>query len=411
MIYIILYLISVKAQITFDSGLYVVFSESQNCQQTEQQAIIQFNGEFNVAPQVFIGLEHFNFDIGTDYRLQITTITTTNFQVITECPNTQIVSEIQFYWYAINDQRIQVINNFNMLSPQNKTFNHENVNAISGILSITSLGIEGNVDFQLVFSYINQTQVAVNITNVANNFINLKQIGYQIILGTDEAIQIPLTQHLTSNYTSGILTQQPNRWLYLSFVGFNMASNVKQKVQRTSVSVSYTVETFDLASFVACYHYRSWLAYKFTKVYKAFESQGIRFSQTYDKEVSTQPQFQIDITELPLSLSLNSETQKILNTTTNQLNFKIVVRCTQSKKIVSQFLKCQDCPSNKYYKFTHYCHGQIDQVIYYTKYVTSLSVYKELTFNLATDIFTIKQILYNQIKITQIILDISIVNQ
>ncbi|CAD8106941.1 unnamed protein product [Paramecium sonneborni] len=101
--------------------------------------------------------------------------------------NSKRVTTIQIRWFAIDDQRIEVFNNFNMINPDDKTFQIKNRNAQSGFVVMTSIHYIGPIDFLLSMSQITVQQVTVSITKVAGKFTNLKQIGYQLIVAVDEA--------------------------------------------------------------------------------------------------------------------------------------------------------------------------------------------------------------------------------
>ncbi|CAD8203963.1 unnamed protein product [Paramecium octaurelia] len=408
MILLIFYFISAKALITYDQGYYNGFSLpvspgficKDNFQQIEN---VPFREAFANIPQVILGLEFLSFDKGINYKLSITSTTTTYFEIQIECITSIQVFSVEFSWYAIDDQRIQVINNFNMNPPDVKVFDHINPNFESGIVSITSLGIQGDIDFQLSISSITRTAVSVSITKVANKIINLTQIGYQVILGIQEAFKDSNNYPLSSAYNSGTLKQYSNRWLFLSFTGFNMSSTLKQKVTRYLSPLSYQMNTFDVG-FVNCNHQISWLAYQFTTIYKPFECQSVRLSQSNDAQASTKPPIQIYIQELNLTLDQSS------NNITNQLtlNFQVYVKCQTQKKIVSQFLRCYECTTNKYHKLQNYCNQQIDGVTYFLKYYQQQQTFKKLSIQIASDSINIIQVLYNQVQIEQKILEISV---
>ncbi|CAK60210.1 unnamed protein product (macronuclear) [Paramecium tetraurelia] len=410
MILFIFYFISANASITYDQGYYNGFSlpisSTFICKDNFQQtATVTFNQPFNNIPQVFLGLEFLDFDKGIEYKLSITTITTTHFEVLIECITSIQVFSVEFSWYAIDDKRIQVINNFNMVPPGVNVFNHINPNINFGIVSITSLGIDGDIDFQLAVSSVNQSTVSVSITQVAGNINNLKQIGYQVILGIPEAFLGSKNNPLTTAFNSGTLTQQSNRWLFLSFTGFKMSSALKQKVTRNPSPLSYFVTSIDVG-FVSCNHQISWLAYQFTTFYKPFECQSVRLSQSNDDQASTKPSIQIYISEL--NLTLDQPQNKLIFPQITQLNLQVYVKCQVQKKILSQFLRCYECNTNKQHKLWNYCNQQIDVVTYFLKYQTTQQVFKELSINITSDSITIIQVLYNQAEIQQVILEILI---
>ncbi|CAK66667.1 unnamed protein product (macronuclear) [Paramecium tetraurelia] len=399
-----LYLLnSVLGQLTYDSGLFSGFSSSCANGRIETKTI-SFHGIFDNIPQVILGLEHLDMYFGADFRIQTQNIKKNSFDLQIECLTSTTLWTIKYYWYAIDDSRIQVINNFNMVNVNDKTFDHLNPNANYGILSFISMGVTGNVDFKLSITSITPSQVSVGITKVAGKFTNLNQIGYQIILGIQEAFYDTKILKHTSDYDSGTVTQQQDRWLFLAYNGLQLSSSFRQKSIRTQVSKSYTVETW-YGTYVVNYHLSSWVAYQYTTEFKAFLCFTLRISQSLDMEVSQKPSIFVEISEL--NQSFQSSSYLLLEKTVSLLSFKIYMKCVKTKTIVSQFLKCQNCStSNKFYLFSHYCHGQIDAVTYFPKFQLIESSYKELNINFLVDRLTITQTLFNQIQSIETLVEI-----
>ncbi|CAD8185890.1 unnamed protein product [Paramecium octaurelia] len=318
---------SVLGQLTYDSGLFTGFSISCNSGHTETQTI-PFNGIFANTPQVIVSLEYLDMNIGADFRISTQNIKLNSFDLHIECLTSANVYRIYHQWYAIDDSRIQVINNFNMVNVDDKIFDHQNPNANYGIISFISMGMTGNIDFQLSISSITTTQVSVGITKVAGKFANLNQIGYQIILGIQEAFYDTKIIYRSSNYNSGTLTQQPDRWLFLTYNGLQQSTYFRQKFVRTAVSQSYTVNTWQ-GTFIVNYHQRSWIAYKYTTEFKAFLCFTLRISQSLDREVSQKPQIFVDISEL--NQSFQQSGYLLLEKTVSLLSFKIYMKCIKTK--------------------------------------------------------------------------------
>ncbi|CAD8072679.1 unnamed protein product [Paramecium primaurelia] len=398
-------IVLISGILKYDSGAFSGFSTCQSG--NTQTYTINFNGVFGNVPQLILGLEKIDMGKGADFRIQAQNIQTTNFELQLNCVTSTPFYSAIFNWYAIDDQRIQVINNFNMENPDNQVFDHDNANAIFGILSITSMGIYHDVDFQISISSITTTQVTVSITKHNWWFVNLKQIGYQIILGIQEALtDVEILFH-TSQYNSGLLTQYPNKWLFLSYNGFALNNNIRTRSVRTSMSESYIVETW-YGTYINNYHLKSWIAYQFTTVFSAFECLTLRISQALDMEVQIKPKIFLEINEITQSFS--SSTYLIIDKALNLLNMKIYMKCTKTKTIASQFLKCQSCSTKQYYKFSHYCHGTIDAVTYFPRFQLAQSFYKELNVNILVDRIIITQVLYNQVQSSETLLDIQVLN-
>ncbi|CAD8143633.1 unnamed protein product [Paramecium octaurelia] len=365
---------------------------------------IPFIGTFANVPQVIISLEYLDMGIGGDFRVQTQNINQNSFDLHIVCVSSVYIWKLKYQWYAIDDSRIQVINNFNMVNIDDKTFDHLNPNANFGIVSYVSMGLTGNIDFKLSITQITTTKVTVGITKIDQKFVNLNQIGYQVILGTQEAFSGLQEIYRTTTYSSGTLTQIPNRWLFITYSGLEVSSYFRERFMRTEVSKSYILETWG-DTFIVNFHQRVWLAYQFTTEFKAFWCLTLRISQSLDMQVSQKPQIYIDISEL--NQSFLSSQYLLLEKTVNLLSFKIYMKCIKTKTIVSQFLKCQSCSTNnKYHSFSHYCHGQIDAVTYFPKFQLIESSYKEINIYISLNSIKITQTLFNQIQSTETLLEI-----
>ncbi|CAD8202689.1 unnamed protein product [Paramecium octaurelia] len=387
----------------YDSGTVSGFSECTTGYQ--QTYTINFNGVFANVPKVILGLELIDMGEGADYRIQTQNIQTTSFELFITCVTSTPFHNAKYGWYAIDDQRIQVINNFNMLNPTQQTFPHQNANANFGIVTLTSMGIYQDVNFKLYISSITTTQVTVSIVDTVAWRANLKQVGYQVILGIEEAFaDIDVLYH-TSDYDSGTLTQYSNKWLFLTYNGLDSYTNLRSRAERQSGTLSYTVVTW-YGAFLKNYFLQGWLAYQFTTIFKPFECLTLRISQAYDFDVSTKPDIFLEINEL--SQSFLASTNIIIDKALSIVNMKIYMKCIKTKKIVSQFLKCQNCSTNKMYQFSHYCHGTINEISYFPRFKLVDSAYKEININIVLNRIKITQVLYNQVQSIETLVDIQI---
>ncbi|CAD8162790.1 unnamed protein product [Paramecium octaurelia] len=182
----------------------------------------------------------------------------------------------------------------------------------------------------------------------------------------------------------------------LEYLNFQISGQkeVRQKCVRTSVPLSYTVETWygpyliilqlNLRPFGAqLQEYLNLLTWKYHKNLLYMLKSVNQINHT------------------------NRSTQLLLEKKVNLLSFKIYMKCVKTKTIVSQFLKCQSCStSNQNYSFLHYCHGQIDPVTYFPKFQLIESSYKELNINFLVDRITITQTLFNQIQSIETLIEI-----
>ncbi|CAD8051247.1 unnamed protein product [Paramecium primaurelia] len=117
----------------------------------------------------------------SEYQFSITLIVLylyfLDFSFVVTCPQPGLIWTIRYEWIAINDQRISVINSFNMNPPSDEVFNHQLLNANAAII-----GYSEQLDFQLSITQLSVDNVSVGITKITGEFENLTLIGYQILL-------------------------------------------------------------------------------------------------------------------------------------------------------------------------------------------------------------------------------------
>ncbi|CAK67389.1 unnamed protein product (macronuclear) [Paramecium tetraurelia] len=405
-------------QITYDAGLYT--GDSAYCQNGNiVTKTISFVGTFANIPQVIISLEYLDMGQGGDFRVETQNINLNSFDLHIVCISSVYIWKLKYQWYAIDDSRIEVINNFNMVNIDNKQFDHLNPNANSAIISFVSIGFVAEIDFKLSVAII-QLYRQLKLQLLKSQLASQKQIkSLQIYTKSDIKLFWELKKHSLVCKKSTVqllmiveplLRNQIDGYLQLT-MDWKLVHTLDKDLRVHKFPnptylrhVHYNIQQGG-GTFIANYHQRVWLAYQFTNEFKAFLCLTLRISQSLDMEVSQKPQIYVDISEL--NQSLQSSQYLFLQKTVNLLSFKIYMKCIKTKTIVSQFLKCQSCSTNqKYYLFSHYCHGQIDAVTYFPKFQLIESSYKELNLYISLDRITITQTLFNQIKSTETLLDI-----
>ncbi|CAD8086545.1 unnamed protein product [Paramecium primaurelia] len=426
MIYLILsiFYLSVQSYITYDSGTYKgldLYTQSsfvcKNGYSTTKT--ISFSGTFEVAPQVFIVLELFDMqESNTDFRLQISTITTTNFNIIASCTTSRQVFHIDFNWYAIDDKRIEVFNSFNMDTITSKQFIHENPNAEIAIISVTSIYYgSGAIDFKLFVSEFTTTSITVDINQDSNKAVNLKQLGYQLILTTNDAVSDLGLRTLTSSYTSPALNKLTNKWLMLPIVGFNYLNTlmiVQKKTYTTTAStITYSFSKWgsNPLQFAGVTIREIWIAYIFTTEYKALQCSFVRISQKYDLEQLTKPKVYLEIPSVNQVYSTVGDFSLIVDKSISPVQIVLHLKCQKDKKVVGQFNKCNNCSgSQKQYVFSRNCNSNINQISFYLRFTPYVQSYQKLKISILDTSCSITQVLYNQIKSEENILNVQILN-
>ncbi|CAD8213185.1 unnamed protein product [Paramecium octaurelia] len=407
------------AYIKYDSGLNTDFNPStagflcQNSYSLEQTT--SFNGQFQNIPQVFIQLNWVDIAKGnTEYRLSITSITLTNFMVKIFCPSSTRTHTLKFQWYAIDDQRVQVINAFNIDNPTiSKNYQHLNANAEQGMLFPISLSYVGPLDFVIQISSITKTDVTIEISNPSGKFVNLKQIGYQIVLGTSEIFTTLGLQTVTgTSYTSENYNLLTNKWFLTPIIGVNYPDDYYLQFRwtytYTASTVSCKIDSWD--RLVKHTHQKVWMSYVINTQYLPLYCVTIRISQKIDLEAINRSTIYSEIPQINGVFNQIGTFTTIIDKSISPLTINVIVKCSQGKKITSKFNKCNNCSPQMFYTFTHNCHNQINQISYFPRYISSISAHQELEIIISASRIQLNQITYNQIKAVINILDIELGN-
>ncbi|CAD8173896.1 unnamed protein product [Paramecium octaurelia] len=405
--------IAVSSYITIDSGSYLELNRTLNfdCKNNYQTTrTIAFSDTFQNIPQVFV--YQYQFDItksSTEYQFSITSITNINFSFLVKCISTLVYS-MRYEWIAIDDQRVQVINQFNMNPPQDKVFTHQLLNADLAIIGITSLGYVGSIDFQLSITELTGNSVSVGITKVTDKFQNLVQIGYQILLvSSRDAINNGLIT-FQPNYTSPIMNLEQNKLLILPIQGINYGYTTSLTVRMSKIIDGSTIKfSFDRWTIDTCKYVAQsiWLS-QLIAANQALQCKTLRISQKLDYSQCSRPLFEIQILQSnQIFNTIGQFTTKVFKPIIN-IDFILLVNCITRKHVVSQFNKCNACPTQKYYQFNHYCHSQINLISYFPKFTQPDSVNQEFIITITSSSCTIKQILYNYVTTEQTIINIQI---
>ncbi|CAD8122323.1 unnamed protein product [Paramecium sonneborni] len=397
------------AYIKYDSGYFTQMDyrvDGFDCLNSFSKSYtIPFTGNFQNIPQVFLILEIIDMHWGSsEFQMSITSITLINFDVFIKC-TTQEIFTVCFTWYAIDDNRIQVINSFNLADPPtSKIFNHQLSNAVSAIVSPISLSLIGQLDFVASVSQLTSATVTISISYVAGKFENLKQLGYQIILGTDQMLNIIETKVITSIYTSGEFARQKNSWLLVPVVGLQYSITVYNLKITKSYTQTISTASFSVFEGTMCPNtfQKVWLAYI---LYRAMECQGMRISSKFDCEASARGPFYIQIEETNQIFNSIGVFSTTISSIYTSLQINIIAKCQNDKNMSSKFHKCNSCASNqKTYLLNHYCIPNINQISYFTRFNIVESVNQQLSITITDTSCLIEQLLDNsQVPIVNIV--------
>ncbi|CAD8126120.1 unnamed protein product [Paramecium sonneborni] len=414
LIYILCILLSIaNGFITNDSGSKSGIEPGNSCQNSYSTTLtIPFSQQFENIPQVIIILTRWTLYYGsTEFKLQITSTTTSNFQVQISCPHTQVFY-VYFNWYAIDDQRVQVINQFNFANPVTQTFSHHNPNALYGFISPISFGGNGLIDCNLQITSITKTTVTVGLSGQAGKIENLKQIGYQIILGIQEVFDI-LSIQTTALYNSGNNNLQANKWLLTPIVAVTNPPNdsirLWIKYTTTSTTISYNIETWGYP-YSPNTHNKIWMSYAINEQFTKMLLLTVRISQKFDKSSITSPSIQLQMPQINESYSSNGVYTATFDQSQTPVQMNVQMKCFNGKKIKSLFSKCNNCPENKNYLFSHFCHSNINQISYFAKFTPTKQAHNEIKITISDSEINIAHVVYNQIKTEAQILNILLIN-
>ncbi|CAD8119122.1 unnamed protein product [Paramecium sonneborni] len=419
---ILILLISVKEIfpfIQYDTGLARNFDRTYDssfvCENGySRTATISFSNSFANIPQVFFVHEYFDQERPEmEFKLSITTITKTSFQAIIICSKKRVYS-VKLRWFAIDDKRIEVINNFNMQNPDDKTFPIKNPNAQTGFVVLTSIYYTGSVDFLLSISSITINSVTVSITKVAGKFTNIKQIGYFVVVGIEEAFINLGLKTVTGAFSSGTLAIQPNRWFALAVVGFNYPNSDNIRIQasftNTATTISYTWGTWYSIE-TPNSHSQIWILYQFTTIFTTLECFSIRTSRKQVKDLNILPTFNLEFVQSNQIFSANGNYDYSVNKLHTPLKMGIQVKCENNKKIQANFLKCNSCSIQKTNSFNYNCFNQMNYVGFYPLFQQSSQQYNHLKISIQSSSLEIIHVVYNQVITETIIAKILILDQ
>ncbi|CAD8162491.1 unnamed protein product [Paramecium octaurelia] len=405
----------VWATISYDSNTFTKFayqySGGSRCNPPAQkQETVYFSDVFARPPKILINtiLMDTNHPF-VNYTFSITTVTTQSFTFNLECFLGTIfgpVYGIVLKWLAIDDERIQIINEFNMYSFENKTYPLVNSNAETVFISLINFSYQGPVYFDILASELTKTSVSVTITDPNNTLSNLLFLGYQVILGVKEAITIIDVIKTTAIYTSPKYVTQENSWLITPFVGFyyNVNDNVRLNFTQyqDQQKIWYTIESiYGFQYYTPQTHQPTWIMYQFKTVFTAVDCITIRITQIKEKLAEFRNSFEVEIMETQQIVRNLGTTNLAIDKNYQLINLKVYARCFQLKKIQSYFNKCYGCLPQKTNQFSHNCYGAINTINYSVKLLPTIQANQELIIILSNLDCQIYQKLFNQV-VTQV---------
>ncbi|CAD8208424.1 unnamed protein product [Paramecium pentaurelia] len=262
MFQIYLYIISIAADHKFEKGFVNHFSYFVNnnlvlytslTKFRYEELYIPFQKQFALVPDVYLNLAllDIGYQFPQGYSLVITSITTAGFKVKIVCETINQFYAVEFNWFAFNDERVQVINNFNITNPQTQYTHAYQKNcqinmALSNFLSYYALGSQ--------YNYLTGLTLTPETVTISFSFQGLKQFGYQIILSSSDIFLIGPTIISIQPSGSTQVVNFPTGWTiqncYLNLLGFKYDGidfNFRLST-KTTYSSQVTVEIYTWSS-------------------------------------------------------------------------------------------------------------------------------------------------------------------
>ncbi|CAK67843.1 unnamed protein product (macronuclear) [Paramecium tetraurelia] len=213
------------ATIKYDSNYYLDWNKDVvpdfNCSKGSiYDATITFSDSFANIPQVFITHEkiEMHWALQTLHQQVSVQLKIIDFAMRLYCEYEKGY-RFKIRWFAVDDQRIQVISQFNLIPPQNLSYYYANANCDTSFVTLTSFSQKGSTEVQLSVILTPPNIVSIYSPYSPGKSENLTSIGFQIILGIDEAFIQSNTILALSNYDSNVY--DPNQADRVEFYPFS----------------------------------------------------------------------------------------------------------------------------------------------------------------------------------------------
>ncbi|CAD8130950.1 unnamed protein product [Paramecium sonneborni] len=315
---------------------------------------------------------------------------------------TQAVYGIRLKWYAIDDQRVDVITVTNLNPLSETTYPIANPNFKIAKVSILSFSYCGAFEFELLVSSLSTTSVKVGIQTANSNLLHL---GFQIILGTTEALTPFETKATTSQYTSGglILKQIVSFFFYIlnynSVTLHHTDQNSSQPLQVLLFNIAWSSSVY-APNTISALQMKYILSYEF----KPIQCDTLRISKYLDRKINEKTSKQINLVEENKIYITEGQDSIQVSDTIQTLNVIIYFKCYSNKKVHTVINKCNNCLKQQI-TLDRNCHGSMNIIYFYMRF-TSQSDFKELAITTTTNGFSFDQKLRNYDVQTKNVLNI-----
>ncbi|CAD8094104.1 unnamed protein product [Paramecium primaurelia] len=367
---------------------------------------IKFRDSFENIPKVILIPELFDIPGGVaNYNLKITQITLTKFTLSIKCFD-GVIYGIHYKWLAIDDQRIQVINQFNQKNFESLTLDHSNPYAQNYLISVIAFSFSGSVSFQVKVSEINTKSLTIIVTDLQNTLTNLISISYQIILGIDETFQQQPLALINSPYTSQEFAFIQSSWFLLPFYGFQYdgVQEIRFKKQYFSNvnNLWYDMDVGNFQSYATgcccmptLWHKQSWMKFEYITEFKPYEIGYISIKYFKDSKVDYLQSFKIEIQgDIQKATNLGL-TRIIIDKAEQQTNLKIHTKCYEKETIKIILFIPNSTQNSITNPFFHSCLDSFEEVVITFTLISTSVAYQDLIVDMSETECLISQLLFN----------------
>ncbi|CAD8162863.1 unnamed protein product [Paramecium pentaurelia] len=350
-------LILIEGYIIFDQGYNEQFLYTTGFSCSISNTItttVTFSGTFQVPPQILLIPKSISMKNQSPrtFDYDIISLTTQQFQIKITCPSDVMVKYL-FNWYAVNDNRIVILEKKKQTSCLDQsiyTHSHNLSKAKQAFVILQSWGMSAlNLDFYIEVYEITSTSVKIKLHNSNSNLL---QIGYQIVIGTQEAF-VQSSLIASPGGQNVLLTKSIPKlnlgFLFPSLAGFSWSNigNIRMQFSQQSIleNIEYTCETFDVTQMNTIRFNELWV---FQEILTPMYVYSYRITKKYDKYISDP--IKIMLIELNQEYTNIGDFQVSIPNALKTVIIQIELKFQPGEKLIGTFLKCFDCGSQNVYR-------------------------------------------------------------
>ncbi|CAD8122989.1 unnamed protein product [Paramecium sonneborni] len=411
--------------IFLESQSYIVYDDGWFRYQSHLDSFhfvktIEFSEPFRNTPQIFFTLSGIWMQTGgNEYQFSCEALNTKSFTARIKSVMNKNVA-VYFYYQAYDDMRIEIINVFNLSQPKGNTFPHKNANAQSAILSLLSFGCTGPIDFKIAISKVSKDSITVDLINdVIGKIENLKQIGFQILIGIEEVIkgaEIKFSHQPDMLFNAFDFNSIPGNYYAFTLTYQGLIYDPAYLLSQHKKIVSFHPnKTFDYTIYIAegafapCTSLQVSLIKYFKTIFTPLRLQSAIVTQNRDLIFLNNPQIYIKIEILNKIITQPQIYKTLIDKSIKTFSIQIEINCKNIVQIKSLFRNCQNCLFQQNYHSNHYCSSNLTLLTFNFKLTQSILSYQQLIFILEQSRFTLKQVLTNYVETEVELIDIILI--